>query len=291
MHRFLLGYNIESSDWSRPGTLVQFLRAAVSLHKELAFPCTFFVRGQSLEEHPDDVRRARDECGDLFDFQQYTYSGLPLKTVCQDDHRSMTVFPGGALRQCRDDVTRASDLMERVLAARPIGLCGPLGYYRGLSDRPDLLAIVRYLGIRFTRTYARNSRDYSPLAFETQPFRYAPQGFPDILEIPGQGWPDCILREAMGYENADIYIRQVGKDLDYVAAKGLTWSYAQYDWSSIASDPEMRATRAILEHVRQLGFMVQTHRAYYEEMEAASLKAELRPQAGGLRRASLTPDT
>jgi peptidoglycan/xylan/chitin deacetylase (PgdA/CDA1 family) len=265
MHKLLLGYNVESSEWSRPGVLLQFLGAAVKLHRELALPCTFFVRGQSLEEHPDEFRRLRDQCGELIDLQQFTHSALPLKTVCQENYRGRTVFQGGTKRQCRDDIARASDLMERILGSRPIGLGGPLGYYRGLSDRPDLLEIVSGLGIRFTRTYTRNARDWSPLAFETEPFRYAAEGFPNVLEIPGQGWPDWALKESLGQAAAEQYVRQMCKDLDYVAAKQLTWSCVLHDWSAIQADPEMRSTRVILEHAKKLNFQAQTHRAYSEE--------------------------
>jgi peptidoglycan/xylan/chitin deacetylase (PgdA/CDA1 family) len=248
--------------------LVGFLEAAVRLHRDLALPCTFFVRGQSLEEHPDEFRRVRDECGELIDLQQFTFSALPLKTVCQENHRGRSVFQGGTPRQCRDDIARASEVMERILGSRPIGLGGPLGYYRGLSDRPDLIEIVRVLGIRFTRTFTRNARDWSPLAFETQPFRYAAEGFPEVLEIPGQGWPDCALKEALGAAHSDQYLRQVCKDLDYVAARQLTWSCVLHDWSAIQDDREMRVTRAILEHARGLGFAFQTHRQFSEEFAA-----------------------
>ena len=203
MHRFLLGYNVESSEWSRPGVLVRFLRAAVKLHQELALPCTFFVRGQTLEEHPDEFRRARDECGELMDFQQYTYSALPLKTVCQENYRGLRCSRAARRANAATTSRARRTLMERVLGSRPTGLGGPLGYYRGLSDRPDLLEIVSGLGIRFTRTYTRNSRDWSPLAFETQPFRYSAQGFPDVLEIPGQGWPDWALKDSLGQANAE----------------------------------------------------------------------------------------
>ena len=263
MHTFLLGYNLESSDWSRPGVTQAFLRAAVQLHKEMNAPCTFFVRGQAIEDHPDDFRRARDEAGDLADFQQYTYSCLPLKSVCQEGHQGKTLFQGGTLQQIRDDVARASDVMERVLGARPIGLCGPLGSYRGLSDRPDILEVLHRLGIRFTRTYTRNARDASPVSFEVQPFAYAEQGFADVLEIPGQGWPDYLLREVV--TSADRYVQYACKDLDYISAKGLVWSAVQHDWSAIQGEPLMRATRSILEYVRQLNFKMQTHAQYYRD--------------------------
>ena len=69
----------------------------------------------------------------------------------------------------------------------------------------------------------------------------------------------------MGHANTDAYIRHMCKDLDYVAAKKLTWSCIQHDWSAVQTDPEMRATRAILEHARKLDFKVQTHLAFAEE--------------------------
>jgi peptidoglycan/xylan/chitin deacetylase (PgdA/CDA1 family) len=266
VHAFLPAYLLTSSDWSHPGIVPSFLDAAVKLHREAALPCTLFVRGEMMEAYADDFRRARDDLGELGDFQQATYSALPLKTICLQGPREISVHHAGTLRQCRDDLARASDVMERVLGERPIGLAGPLGYYRGLSDRPDLLEIVSSLGIRFTRTFTRNARDAHPLAFETQPFPYAPQGFGHIVEIPGQGWPDNVLREEIGFEDVDAYVKQTKKDLDYVAAKGLTWSYAQQDWSALLPRNDMRGMREILDHATKSGFQVMTHRQFADGM-------------------------
>lgn len=269
MPAFLPAYLLASSEWNHPGAASTLLREASRLHREMHAPCTFFVRGQLLESNADDFRRARDELAELGDFQQCTYSCLPLKTVCQEGPKGLSIYPAGTPRQCRDDIARASDLMEKTLGARPVGVAGPLGYFRGLSDRPDLLEILDTLGIRFTRSWTRNARDTHPLAFETQPFRYEAQGFPTIVEIPGQGWPDDVLREALGLAKVDQYVRHVSKDLDYAAAKGLTWSYAQQDWCSLTPENDMRAMRLILEHAAAAGFRLMTHRAYAESFPPA----------------------
>jgi len=279
LHTFLLGYNVESCDKTRPGALGAFLRAASALHRDMRVPCTFFVRGRSLETHADAFRRAQDESGALIDFQQYTYSGLPLKTICQENHEGIKVIRGLNAEQCRESLSRTSELMQSALGVRPVGLGGPLGYYRGLADRLDILEVMEELGLRFVRSYTRNAHDWSPLAFEAQPFVYDEQGFSRILEIPGQGWPDNLLRETLGYANRERYVNHVKKDLDYVAAKGLVWSYVQYDWSAVIEDPDMTATRAILEYARELGFETMTHRAYWEARagvadEAAAKGAE-----------------
>jgi len=269
LHTLLPGYHLESNDWSRPGVAAEFLRAAAKLHQEMQLPCTVFARGQTVEEHPDDFRAARDLCGELMDFQQATYSNLPLKTVCRQDHLGTTLFETATLPQCRDDMARASDVMERVLGARPVGLAGPLGYYRGLSDRPDLLEMVARLGIRFTRTWSRNQFDAFPVPFEQQPFFYAPQGFPELLEIPAQGWPEAAWKAAPGFEAPEKFVRQMKKDLDYVAAKGLVWGWALTDWSCIHKDAEMRSTRAVLEQAREQEFRVLSHAQFWREKSAA----------------------
>jgi len=265
VHTFLPGYCVESCDRTRPGVVEDFLRAVSQVHRRLDMACTMFVRGRTLEEHTEAFQSLQQECGHLIDFQQYTYSGLPLKTVCQENHEGVQVFRGLSPEQCRESLARTLDLMETTLRVRPIGLAGPLGYYRGLSNRLAVLEVIEQVGIRFIRTYTRNAHDWYPVAFEVQPFDYTVQGVPTVLEIPGQGWPDAVLRETLGLAGVDRYVDHVKKDLDYVAAKGLTWSYMQHDWSSIAHDPDMAATAQILEYARELNFEVDTHQAYYEK--------------------------
>lgn len=270
VHTFLPGYSIESPEVEHPGIALRCLRLAASVHRELEAPCTVFVRGRILEANEDAFRRLRDGYGDLLDFQQGTNSGVPLKTVCQANEHGVKLFRGGSVDECREDVGRASDIMERVLGVRPIGLAGPLGYYRGLSDRPDLLEVLHELGVRFTRTFTRNARDWSPLSFETQPFAYDAQGFSDMIEIPGQGWPDVVLKEALRRQGAGGFVAHIRKDLDYVAAKKLTWSFVQTDRTCLLDDTEMAATRAVIEHARRLGFRMQTHAAHYQDFAGLS---------------------
>ena len=279
MKRTLLpAYFIESFDDSRPGIVERFLDTVSNLHSTMRIPCTFFVLGRALEQHADAFRRALETCGEWIDFQQCTFSGIPLKTVCQHNHQGTKLFRGASPDECCADISRASELMERVLGAKPSGLAGPLGYYRGLSDRPEILAIANEFGIRFTRTYTRNARDWSPVSFEVQPFHYDVQGFPHILEIPGQGWPDHILRDALGDREPSHYIEHLKKDLNYVAAKELAWSFAQSDWSCVLHDPDMTTARAFLEYARELGFRIMSHASYYEEQAASGEDAAL-PEA------------
>lgn len=262
--RLLFAYEITSSEGTRPGVVGPFLMRVARLHRELEFPVTFFVRGELLAPFQADLQRVRDLLGNLADFEQCTWSGARLKTVCQENHHGVKIFPAAPIETCCDEIARTVETMERLLGIRPSGLAAPLGAYRGLSDRPDILHRLSALGIRFIRSYTRNFRDWYPLAFEVQPYRYAPQGAPQILEIPGQGWPQDVLRETLGADKPERYTQQIKKDMDYVAAKGLVWSVMLPAWSSISADPEMGRTRAVLEYARACGFQAATHREYAE---------------------------
>jgi len=262
----LFGYMLTSSDRERPGVPGPFLMRVAGLHREMGVPFTLFVQGSLLEPYQADLQRVRDLCKELVDFQQCTFSGLPLKTVCQENHNGAKVFPAAPPDECCDDIARAMDLMERTLGTRPIGLAGPLGYYRGLSDRPDLLYRLYGLGVRFVRAYTRNARDWAPVPFEVQPFFYKAQGFDDILEIPGQGEIAIEECETIARKDLKRYIQQVCKDIDYVAAKYFTWALVQHDWCAVLNDPKMSCTHAILDHAAERGFSMLTHNAFYNAM-------------------------
>lgn len=270
----LIGYDVEAT--GRPEVTRGFLRAAAALHRDLRAPCTLFLVGRTAEENADALQELRDD--PLFDLQQHTYSHQLLKTVClQEPDGTFRLFRGIGLEEIREEVRRANDALRRIVGRPATGICGPYNYYRGLMDRPDILEVLWAEGIRFTRTYGRNAQDYQPTPFEVQPFRYEPQGFPEMLEIPIQGFQDCYLRERLGWENVDAYTRWILSDLELVARRGWTWSYCQHDWSN-RCDPEMSILRRLLERARELGVEVMSHEACYRRrME------EERGLAGGPR--------
>ncbi len=264
MATFLIGYDVETQDPNSVAT-AQFLKVAAPLHRELNAPCTFFICGRTLENNIEAFQAVKAEYGDLFDFQQHTYSHVLLKTVFQENEHGKTVFRGGTLGQIREQVERASELLKEHLDINCIGLTGPYGYYRGLSDRPDILEIIHELGIRFIRTYARNEHDWQPLSLDIQPYWYEPQGFGDILECPIQGWQDCIMRGEIGWDNRAGYLAAVKENLDYIAEHNLAWGYAQHDWSSIREDPDMSITRGMIEYALDKGVEVKSYLEFYHE--------------------------
>jgi peptidoglycan/xylan/chitin deacetylase (PgdA/CDA1 family) len=257
---FLLGYDVEHQD---PEITRAFLTRALQLHRQYDFPATFFVLGETLERNIDQFRQL---AGDpLFDVQQHTYTHKPLKTLVQRNSSGVTLIEGGSLERIRDEVTRTSELLASV-GVRCTGLTAPYTYYRGLSDRPDILAILWECGIRFLRTDGRNQDDWQPVSFDVQPYMYELQGFPQLLEFGIQGWADCLLREEIGWDDHEAYLAELRANLELVVSRDLDWSYLQHDWSSLRADPELRLTEALLQLTREYGAVPETYAAYYERV-------------------------
>ncbi|MBI2914626.1 MAG: polysaccharide deacetylase family protein, partial [Firmicutes bacterium] len=239
-------------------------------HRELEAPATFFIAGRTLEHSLDAFGRLLPH--PFFDLQQHTYSHVLLKTVCMETGGKVQVYRGGSLDQIREEVGRTNRLFRDNLGIVCRGITGPFGYYRGLSDRPDVLEVLHDEGIGFTRTYGRNEKDYQPVSFGVQPFWYEPQGFPHMLEIPFQGWQDVYLRARYGWDNPQDYDDHLRRDCDTVAESGGTWSYCTHDWSSTKADPELGFIRDLVQYARCSGLTLMTHKAFYE--------SELQKKAG-----------
>ncbi len=258
----LIGYDVESS--SDPSIVRRFLEKAEEVHSDLSAPCTLFLVGKVVEANSKELADLRRRC-DLFDYEQHTYSHMLLKTVCIDDGTKVTLVKGGTPGEIEIEISKTNQLLAERLGVECWGLTGPWGYYRGLCDRPDLLEILNRNGIRFLRTYARNEKDFQPLSFEIQPFWYAVQGFPDMLELCIHGWQDVYWRSLNGWENLQGYLDLLRQTAEMVAKKGLVWSYGSHDWSSIKSDPEMSVMYAFIQYAKKIGLRIVDYRSFYLE--------------------------
>jgi peptidoglycan/xylan/chitin deacetylase (PgdA/CDA1 family) len=272
----LIGYDVEGmipavrARWGHhytdpDGVTREFLSIADEVHSRHEAPCTFFILGEILEKNVEAFQKAaRNE---LFDLQQHTYTHVRLKTVVEQINGEVKVWPGGSAQEIIDDVARASAAMQKHLGVQTDGLCGPFGYYRGLSDRPDLLQILREAGFRFLRTYMRNQHDWGPVPAQVQPFWYEPQGFADMLEITAQGWQDCHYRQINGWQDTEGYLNHLLQSLDHVAENDLTWSLCVHDFSTIREDPQLTIISRLLKNAKRKDVRILSCRQFYEHMQ------------------------
>ena len=268
MPTFLLGYDVESNN---PAVTGAFLATMQALHRELQAPASLFLVGKTVEQNVEPLLPLATD--PLFDLQQHTYSHVLLKTICTVNERGAQVKRGGSLEQLDEELGRANAVILDRLGVRCNGITGPWNYYRGLSDRPDILDLLRKHGLTISRCWGRNEQDWQPVRLDVQPFWYEAQGFPEVLEVCIHGWQDCIRREQIGWENVDEYVRLMRRDLDEAADRDSVFSYCQHDWSSIRGDPAMRATRAILEYAQHRGFRLLNYCQFYQECRAQQATA------------------
>lgn len=264
MATLLLGYDVEVSDPESEITRT-FLKKAMEVHTRFDAPCTLFTVGVTLLNNEEAFKEAAER-SDLFDIQSHTYSHCLLKTVCQDRDGEITVWKGGSISDIEEEIRLSVNVTRDLLGIEVMGICGPWCYYRGLSDRPDVLEVLHNHGFRFTRTWGRNEKDWQPVDLSVQPLWYAPQGFSDMLEIPVHGWQDCIWREERGWADTQAFLAYQCGLIDEAVANNLTLSLCAHDWSSIREDPHMTIVSSILSHASERGMRIMSYREYYKSL-------------------------
>ena len=156
-----------------------------AIHRETQVPATLFMVGCNIEKHLPQLEACL--ASGYFEIAQHTYEHYPLKTVVEESPENV-YLPGLPFDRIEEQLARPVELLARHLGVECRGVTAPYCYYRGLSDRPDILEIVARLGIPTSAPTVAIATITSPWDGEIQPFWYTRQGFPSLLEIPIQGW-------------------------------------------------------------------------------------------------------
>ena len=255
---FCVGYDVENG---RVKITRKFLKSMLKVHEKYEVPATLFVVGKTLEQNIEQFKELVDH--PLIDFQQHTYSHLIFKKIhMKVDGVESSVGEDEPIEKIRSELERANASFKTNLGVKVEGLTTPYAFYQGLMDRPDILQALQDNGIKFVRSYARNERGYSPVPLTVQPFFYADQGFPDILECPIQGWQDCIWRDTFGWKAN--WERKVQTNLAEIEETKTYFGYVQHDWSSIKEDPKMERTAKIFEFARSRNIKIMQYKDLYD---------------------------
>ena len=252
----LIGYDVERIPGRVPGekwvgqpvpenATDCFLDGVLKIHREVGVPATIFILGCKIERHLPQLEACL--ASGLFEIAQHTQEHYPLKTVLEES-ADKVYLPGLPFDRIEEQLARPVELLRRHLGVHCRGLTAPYSHYRGLADRPDILQLVARHGMSYIRSYGRNSHDYFPLGWDVQPFRYARQGFPELLEIPMQGWIDAQWRREHGWQNWAAYHEYLRTQVDRAATGGGCWSHCQHDWTSVFYDEPLAWTRKFLEY-------------------------------------------
>ncbi len=268
----LFGVDVETADENAVG----FARWGAELFHELDVPVTWYVTGQTMERYPDVF--APFESDPLIELQSHTYSHMLLKTVCVGVPKGVDyagamdgffVKQGGTNAEIDADLGRAQAVFRDVLGRPATALTGPWCYYRGLRDRPDLLEVVANHGFKLLRTFGRDERDAQPVPLEWEPFFYAPQGHPKILEILIHDYQDDFMWRRYALPDPDAryedHLLEVAKD---VAAHDRVWSAASHDHGCATREgfeEKGRWLRTFIRAAREMGIRFVQASTFYAE--------------------------
>ncbi|HTX01459.1 MAG TPA: polysaccharide deacetylase family protein, partial [Acidimicrobiales bacterium] len=263
MSAILLGYDVESFAIGeglarigehglhtalQPESCTRALELITEMHEELEVRGTLFVCGRTLLHNLPALRRAAAH--PLLEIQQHTYSHVLFKP---DDWKGAS-FVASSPDALRHEVTATSALLREHLGVECTGLRTPHGYHLGVGDQPATLSMLWSAGIRYVSSWGRNEQGGQPTPLDRQPFWYDAADYPDLLEIPFQGWLDGTWFEAFGPKDADGFSAVLCERADEAADRDLVFGTCFHDWALLHyHEREERWLRRFLERVRERG--------------------------------------
>lgn len=278
MATILMGYDVEFSaigeNLCRAGltmfypdlpddTTAAGLEIIARNHHDLNVRATLFVCGRTLVHSLPAVAKAAED--GMFEMQQHTYSHVLFKP----DAWEGGVFKPSPPEALLHELTATSALLNRHLGVDCIGLRTPHGYYQGLADRPDLVAILDEAGIRYVTSWGRNERNGNPTPLEIQPFWYAEQGYSHILELPFQHWLDGVWFEANGPDRGREFLEVLKEGVDEIVEKDLVYGVCFHEWAMLRyQEQETGWVRGFMEYALDKGVEVMSYGDHYARMEA-----------------------
>ncbi len=242
-------------------------------------PATFFVVGLLLEKAGDDLVSLLGG-NPLFDIESHTYSHWKIWKA--DQEVSMATF--------REELSRTSDLILEHFGRRPIGFCAPGNFYRGLRGKKAQLEVLREQGIRFIGSDGQGEKPVPSPAPMTQPYWYDEDGFPDLLELPLNGWHCNMLfntghqndrwKPAPGFPDGRFLERLPGtaeegfqvrrREFEYAIENKLIYAPCMHPWSVYRFDPELTHLEKLIEMAGERNQPVVNCRQLYERYSSDS---------------------
>lgn len=218
-------------------------------------PATFFIVGALLEKAGDRLASILINTP-LVEVQSHSYSHMAMKSE-----------ETAVAEQLRQELRKTSDLIAEHFGTRPIGFCAPGNFYQGLQGCRKPLQVLWDEGYRFIGSDGEGPREQPMPAPFTQPYWYAEDGFPDLLEEPITGWHCNMLFNTGG--QSDGFQPQVGfpdgsmleklpatveegfdaraKEFQYAIDNGLVYAPGNHPWSLYRFDPEMTHLSRLIE--------------------------------------------
>ncbi len=185
MTAYVAIYDDSEFDPALPGT-----RPVVEIHRRLEIPATFGIVTKPLEDNRELRAAYLELLGDpalrgLIEVIPHSHTH-PIFA----HHKSL----GGGIsdEMAQFEISRSKELIEEWFGGPVKGFRSTNGYFGGWGGQTKLLQTLTDNGIQYLSSFAMGPGDTVPAPL-TQPYYYAEDEFPGLLEVPGHDWHDNVL--------------------------------------------------------------------------------------------------
>lgn len=242
--------------------LIEMLQAVDTITRLLLkheAPATFAVVGLLLDKAGPELSGLLKR-SPLFDVQSHSYTHMG---ICRADTDVSVEF--------EEELRMTAALIEEHFGRTPVGFVAPGNFHKGIQGQKRLLEVLRRNGYRFIGTDGQGEKRLPHPAPLTQPYWYEDDGFPDLLELPLNGWHCNMLfntggqnpnwEPAPGFPDGGILERlprtpEEGftvrkREFQYAIDRDLVYSPCMHPWSICRFDPELRHLEMLIEMARE----------------------------------------
>ena len=167
-----------SYEGARLDECLEGVRAVAEVHLRHRAPATFFIVAQLAVAAGARLREILDH--KLFELESHSYTHDNMIAI-RDDAAAV-----------RRELVDSKRVIEDLFGREVIGFTAPGGFANGFLGERRLLEAVWEAGYRYVRTVSWQPNNMAPAPL-TQPFWFADDGFPELLEISAHAWHDNIL--------------------------------------------------------------------------------------------------
>jgi peptidoglycan/xylan/chitin deacetylase (PgdA/CDA1 family) len=241
------------------------------IHSRYEVPFTTFVTGKTLLQSVEPYKKAVRELGKLMDVEQHTFSHVQFKDISFEPSPGEVIsYPAGTYELLEQEVKSANAAVERTLGWKCKGIRTPFCYWQGLRGEKKKLGLLRANGLKFVSSFARNRKGGQPTPW-VQPYTYAEEGFPELVELPVQNWFDGIWYSTYGWENTEGFKKLYRKNLDYVRRKNLVWGIVFHEWILVEqNEPRTRVVEDFVRYAKEKGEEMLTNLQFSDDFRKSA---------------------
>ncbi len=161
-------------------------------HRRWDAPLTIFVVGRIVKREGEALKDLISDRPELWDVNSHGYSHTRVVRKIPWSR------PQPSPQLIEHEYVRGAEVIRRVLDRPCRGMSSAGGVSAGFRGYPENLAALRKAGCTWSASNARSTFGETNPTDCCGPYTYEDDGYPDLLEMPMHGWPDCTLKGSSG---------------------------------------------------------------------------------------------